>query len=281
MTPPTHDPRGHHHDSIAELLDLDGEVLHRYWSDVMAWVGTRVAERPTDRILDVGAGTGTGTIALADRFPGAHVVAADISPEMLQRVQHRAAHRGMAERVSTVQMNVDEGWPELGAFDVVWASAALHELADADAAFGNIFSVLNPSGLLAVVEMDGPPRFLDDSVGAGLEARIHDVLGQVRAGDNDHPDWSTNLEGAGFTAVETASFSIDIAIGADDADAESAGRYAQTYLRRIQPVVAGGLSASDRRMLDELIADDGPSSVRHRGDLHLRAGRTAWAGLRP
>jgi len=266
-----------HHDSIAELLDLDAQVLHRYLLDVMTWVQAGTAGRPSLRILDVGAGTGTGTVALANQFPSAGVVAVDLSAEMLHRVRDRAAAGALTGRVSTVQMNLDESWPELGSFDLVWASAALHELSDPARTFGNLFRVLNPGGLITVVEMDAPSRFLEDEIGDGLEARIHAVLREVRPGSNSYPDWSANLERAGFTSIETTTFSIDLAIDGSG----TGGLYAQTYLRRIQPVVAPRLSSADRTMLDTLVADSGPLSLRQRDDLHLRAGRTAWAAVRP
>lgn len=272
MTPSLHD---HHHDSIADLLDLDAQVLRRYLAEVMAWVGARAGDPPR-RILDVGAGTGTGTTALADRFPGADLVAVDASEPMLGRIRERAAAHGIARRVTTVPMNLDEPWPELGSFDIAWASAALHELADPDHTFDNILGVLNPGGLVVVVEMEGPPRFLEDEVGDGLEARLHDAIREARADRTDHPDWTENLVRAGFAAVETARFSIDLALDAGGVG----GLYAQTYLRRLRPAVASLLSTADGAVLDALVADSGALSVRHRDDLRLRATRTAWAARR-
>ena len=49
----------------AEMLDLDAEInLRSYWDDVMVWIEQAIS---TDvrRIVDLGAGTGTGTFALA------------------------------------------------------------------------------------------------------------------------------------------------------------------------------------------------------------------------
>lgn len=43
------------------------------------------------RILEIGTGTGSGAAALAERFPDAEVVAVDISPEMIERAQAKAA----------------------------------------------------------------------------------------------------------------------------------------------------------------------------------------------
>lgn len=276
----------HAHDdgSIAEILDLDAVVLQGTLADITDWVGER-APGP-QRILDVGAGSGTGTIALAERFPGARLLAADHSAEMLERVRGKAAAAGVAERVSTVQMDLDAPWPELEAVDLAWASASLHELADPDRAFELLAGLLGPGGVLVVVEMDGPPRFLAGSENDGaeggdgsaaLETRIHELLAEKRSPAHDHPDWSDGLHRAGLTDVEKASFVVDLPLEPDAAG----GRYAQAYLRRLAPVVAPRLTASERALLEQLIADDGRPSLRRRGDLRLRTGRTAWAARRP
>lgn len=285
MTAHSH-PHAHDDASIAEILDLDAVVLRGTLADITAWVGERV--RSPRRILDVGAGSGTGTIALAGRFPGAELLAADRSEEMLGRVQSAAAAAGLAERVSTVQVDLDGVWPEFGAVDLAWASASLHEFADAGRAFGALARVLNPGGLLVVVEMDGPPCFLDgrESGGAGeaagddggaLEARIHELLAEKRSPAHDHPDWSDAIARAGFTDVEKASFAVDLPLEPDAAG----GRYAQAYLRRLAHVAVPRLTASERALFERLIADDGPLSLRRRGDLRLRTGRTVWAARRP
>lgn len=265
--------------SIAEILDLDAVVLQRTLADITAWVGERV--RAPRRILDVGAGSGTGTIALAERFPDAELLAADRSAEMLDRVLRKAAAAGLAERVSTVQLDLDGPWPELGLVDLAWASASLHELADAGRAFEALAGVLSPGGALVVVEMDGPPRFLGGdgatSDAAALEARIHEMLAEKRSPAHDHPDWSDGIARAGFTRVERASFVVDLPLEPDAAG----GRYAQAYLRRLAPVVAPRLTASERALFEQLVADDGPSSLRRRRDLRLRTGRTVWAARKP
>lgn len=272
----------HAHDdaSIAEILDMDAAVLRGTLADITAWVGGRV--RSPRRILDVGAGSGTGTIALAERFPDAELLSADRSTDMLARVQSKAAAAGLAERVSTVQLDLDGAWPELGAVDLAWASASLHELADADRAFGQLARVLGPGGALVVVEMDGPPRFLGGDQAAGGEAsageaRIHELLAEKRSPAHDHPDWSDGIARAGFTRVERAPFVVDLPLEPDAVG----GRYAQAYLRRLAHVVAPRLTASERALFERLIADDGPESLRRRGDLRLRTGRTVWAGQKP
>ncbi|WP_022883425.1 class I SAM-dependent methyltransferase [Glaciibacter superstes] len=265
----------HHHDgSIADLLDLDAAVLHEYLSEITGWLQDLASALPVQRVIDLGAGTGTA--ALAKRFPSSEIVAVDASEEMLGRVRARALVDGHSDRVTTVQLDLEEPWPELGSFEIAWASASLHELTDPDAAFGRVFDVMSPGALFAVVEMDGPPRFLGNDVGDGLESRIHDALRTARTGSDDHPDWTHYLERAGFTLIERRSFSIDMKIEGGSRGSD----YAQIYLRRIHPVVAPHLSADDRALFDALVADTGASSLRHRDDLQLRAGRTAWVAQR-
>ena len=58
------------HDHMIEMLDLDAEVLHDYYREVITWVGREAAERP--RIVDLGAGSGTGSLALARELPASH-----------------------------------------------------------------------------------------------------------------------------------------------------------------------------------------------------------------
>ncbi len=125
---PEHDRRG----DLAELLDLDAEVLHAYLAEVTGWVD-ELRRRPPRRILDLGAGTGTGTLALARRFAGGRRhrrrrVRADAGPPAATR----PAQLGVADRVRTVQADLDAALAGVDPVDLVWASNSLHHLADPD-----------------------------------------------------------------------------------------------------------------------------------------------------
>src|ERR1700676_653657 len=140
--------------AMAELLDLDAEVLHAYLSEVTGWIHELAADRPPHRILDLGSGTGTGTFALLERFPGADAIAVDVSPEMLHRVTGKARVLGLADRVRTVQADLDAAWPAVEPVDLVWASSSLHHMADPDRVLAEVFAALRPGGLLVVAEME-------------------------------------------------------------------------------------------------------------------------------
>src|SRR5712691_8453378 len=207
----------HHHDhhqagagadeaALAELLDLDAEVLHAYLSDVIDWIGGLAAGQPRRRILDLGTGTGTGALALLRRFDGAQVIAVDASAAMLDRLRSKAHELGMAGRVHAIQADLDAGWPDTGPVDLVWASNSMHHMADPDRVLAEVLAALQPGGLLAVAEMDSFPRFLPDDLGIGrpgLEARCHAARDEVRGDEMPHlgSDWGPRLAKAGF-AVE-------------------------------------------------------------------------------
>jgi ubiquinone/menaquinone biosynthesis C-methylase UbiE len=267
--------------AMAELLDLDADVLHSYLFDVTTWI-RRQATDTLRRILDLGAGTGTGTIALAQRFGGADVIAVDRSEEMLTHVRAKALELGFADRVRTVQANLDVAWPTIEPVDVVWASNSLHEMADPDRVLKDVFATIHSGGLLAVAEMDSPPRFLPDDIGLGrpgLESRCHDALEQEQANSESHlgPDWGPHLEQTGFAILAKRTFTIDLT----PPHPTSTGRYAQAYLRRIRPMLEGRMATEDLITLDKLLASDGPDSLLHRNDLIVRGTRTAWLARRP
>ena len=292
----------HHHEhhpgdddvALAELLDLDAEVLGSYLSGVIDWIHELAAGWSCRRIIDLGCGTGTGALALLRRFADAEVVAVDVSAPMLARVQAKARDLGLADRVRTVQADLDAAWPavdsadldsaDLDSADLVWASNSLHHMADPDQVLGQVFGLIRPGGLLAVAEMDGLPRFLPDDLGPGLgrpglEARCHDVLAAQRAEAVPllGSDWGPRLAGARFVIETERTFAIDLKAPL----AASAGRYAQASLRRMRSGLDGQMSAGDLAALDTLIDSDGPDGVLRRDDLRIRTERTVWIARRP
>jgi SAM-dependent methyltransferase len=283
----------HHHDlhqpagetdeaAMAELLDLDAEVLHSYLSEVTVWIHELAADLPSRRILDLGSGTGTGTFALLQRFEGADVIALDISEQLLHHLRDKARVLGVADRIRTVQADLDAAWPAIDPVDLVWASSSLHHMADPDRVLTEVFAALRPAGLLAVVEMDSFPRFLPDDLGLGrpgLEARCQAALAEGRAAELPHlgSDWGARLSQAGFTIEAERPFAIDLTPPLP----ASTGRYAQASLRRIRSSLDGQMSAGDLAALDTLLDSAGPDGVLQRDDLTVRTARTVWVARRP
>jgi ubiquinone/menaquinone biosynthesis C-methylase UbiE len=268
--------------ATAELLDLDVEVLHSYLSEVTAWIHELAADLPTRRILDLGSGTGTGAFALLQRFEGSDAIALDISAQLLHRLRDKARALGVADRVRTVQADLDAAWPAIDPVDLVWASSSLHHMADPDRVLTGAFAALRPGGLLAVIEIDSFPRFLPDDLGLGrpgLEARCHTALAEGQADEVPQlgSDWTARLSQAGFTVEAQRPFTINLTPPLP----ASAGRYAQASLRRIRSSLNGRMSADDLATLDILIDSDRPDGVLQRDDLTIRTTRTVWVVRRP
>jgi SAM-dependent methyltransferase len=268
--------------AMAELLDLDAEVLHSYLSEVTAWIHELTADLPPRRILDLGSGTGTGAFALLERFKRADAIALDISAQLLHHLRGKGRVLGVADRVRTVQADLDAAWPAIDAVDLVWASSSLHHMADPDRVLTEVFAALHPGGLVVVAEMDSFPRFLPDDLGLGrpgLEARCHAALAEGQAAEVPHlgSDWGARLSQAGFTIEAERPFAINLTPPLP----ASTGRYAQSSLRRIRSNLDGRLSADDLAALDTLIDSDGPDGVLQRDDLTVRTTRTVWVARRP
>lgn len=275
---------GHDHGSangLADLLDLDAEVLRRYWDDALSWL-RRVAGSAPRRILDLGAGTGTGTIALAQRFGGAEVTAVDAADGMLERIRTKALFLGLAERVHTVLADLDGDWPVAEPVDVTWASMSLHHLADPDRVLADLYRSTRPGGLLAVAEFAVQLRFLPDDLGfgrPGLEARCLELQRAEHAHSLPElgSDWAPRLGSAGFTVLEDRPFEIDLKPGRSAAAVD----YARGWLGRLRGRFADRLVAEDRETLEVLLDGDGPESLRQRGDLRIRGTRSVTMARRP
>ncbi|WP_199442128.1 class I SAM-dependent methyltransferase [Umezawaea beigongshangensis] len=277
-----HDHHDHHDHAdqtvLAEVLDLDAEVLHTYLTDLTAWLRDLVGDPAPRRIVDLGAGTGTGTFALLERFPDAEVVALDASAQLLHRLGSRARDLGVADRVRTVEADLDVAWPAVGTADLVWASASLHHVADPARVLTDVLGTLRPGGHLAVVELDSFPRFLPEDLGfgrPGLEARFRALVAAQRATDMPHlgADWGPRLSAAGFTVEVERVIEIELTPPLP----EAAARYAQASLTRLRSGFGDRLDAEDRAALDVLLG----GNLLQRDDLTVRATRTVWLATRP
>ncbi|MEV4947002.1 class I SAM-dependent methyltransferase [Streptomyces sp. NPDC053755] len=277
--PPTGRANGPDAGDQAELLDLDAEVLAAHTASITAWLPLATSPR---HIVDLGCGTGAGTLALLERFPEAEVTAVDSSAAHLDRLRAKVSAVGATERVRVVRADLDAAqWPDLGRPELVWASASLHHMADPDRTLRRIRDLLAPGGLFAVVELAGFPRFLPEDApedAPGLEERCHAALAGHHAEHAPHrgADWGAKLADADFAVEAERVLTVDI--GAPTTDA--VGRYALASLRRLREGAASALPSGDLVALDRLLDADGPHGILRRGDLRVRTERTVWAARR-
>ncbi len=279
----------HHHehpqaadDDLADLLDLDGDVLHDYWSQALTWVRQAAGFAGNRRVVDLGAGSGTGTIGLAHRFGEAEVVAVDADHAMLRRVCSKALDLGLAGRVRTLHADLDLGLPDVGAVDVAWASMSLHHLTDPDRVLRDLLAATRPGGLVAVAEFDEPLRFLPHDVGfgrPGLEDRCLQALRAEHVGALPElgADWGARLAATGFVVTDERTFTVDLRPPGPAGTA----RYARLWLQRLRSGLSERLAPDDLAALDRLLEVGGTGAVERRDDLHVRGCRTVTLARRP
>jgi SAM-dependent methyltransferase len=255
------------------MLDLDAEITRSCWDEVTRWIEQAI---PTDvrRIVDLGAGTGVGAFALAERFDHAEVIAVDSSDEMLERVREKALDLGLAERIKTVQADLDTDWPETGLVDLTWASMFMHHLTDVDGVLERIHAATRAGGLIVIAEFTDPPRFLPDDLGfgePGLESRCIESFKaeRLRSLPSFGLEWGRHLEKAGFSAIEERLFNLE----GDDTDPGRLARYGRLWLERVSSAAASHLSSDDLSALKDLLAEIGPHSLEERSDLHIHGSR--------
>jgi SAM-dependent methyltransferase len=91
------------------------EATYRNVVDVLAKLSEAQArvlagslERAPARILDIGCGSGVWSLAMAERFPDAHVTGLDL-PDVVRRFEARAQALGLSGRTHAIGADVHEG----------------------------------------------------------------------------------------------------------------------------------------------------------------------------
>ncbi len=91
------------HREFGRTFEVD--VAKAYFSPRLAGEHERVAQRVSagERVLDATAGVGPYAVAIAERQPGARVVAVDVNPDAVSLLRANVARNDVADRVDVIE----------------------------------------------------------------------------------------------------------------------------------------------------------------------------------
>ena len=114
---------------------------------------------PGERILEIGPGTGYYTIPVARRLgPGGDLEILDVRESYLEHSMERARRNGLSNVVARCGDGGSLPYQD-ATFDGAYLISVLGEIADPEAALGELRRVLKPSGRLVIGEIFIDPDF--------------------------------------------------------------------------------------------------------------------------
>ncbi len=121
-------------------------------------------------LLDLGCGTGQLTRRLAEQFPDATVVGADLSNGMLERASDATESDTSLPRLGGFVGAHAQHLPfATGSLDVVTCTESFHWYDDQEAAVAEISRVLRPGGRLILASIATVTGFADDAIQRATE----------------------------------------------------------------------------------------------------------------
>jgi demethylmenaquinone methyltransferase/2-methoxy-6-polyprenyl-1,4-benzoquinol methylase len=168
------------YDLLNHLLSLD---VDKAWRRRVAARFRAILQNPAARVLDLCCGTGDLALAFRKEAPaGAEIVGSDFVPEMLARARAKAAARGAA--ITFVEADALALPFGDRSFDLVACSFGFRNLANYERGLAEIFRVLKPGGVAAILEFGEPRGKVFGSVYRFYFRRVLPCLGGLISGND-------------------------------------------------------------------------------------------------
>lgn len=209
-------------------------------------------------VVDLGSATGSGSRPLARRFRGAHIVAVDLSRNMLLEGKKK---RAWLSRSSAVQANAVALPFANHSVDVVFANQLLPWVDDPSLAFAEVSRVLRKDGLFLFATL-GPDslnelRHAWETAGSGTHVNrfldMHDIGdAAVRAGLRDPvldvDRLAVTYRSAGALFADLTAMGARNSLRHRDPSLGGAARF-QTMVRALEAMREGGVLTLDLELI--------------------------------
>ena len=166
-------------DHALAYLALADTIPHRTEGEQVVLEVLASVNGPVQRVADLGTGDGRLLALVRTAYPGVLGVGVEFSPPMLQRFTERFDG---VDGVELVAHDLNDTLPDMGTFDAVVSSLAIHHTVDARkrTLYAEIFAALRPGGVFANLEHVSSP-----------DPELHEQFRRA-LGTHDDPDDPSN-----------------------------------------------------------------------------------------
>lgn len=234
--------------------DEAAEAWNRWTPLLDSWLGPstelmldRMGLTQGSRVLDIAAGAGSQTLNAARRVgPSGHVLATDLSPEILQHAKANADLAGLSNVETLVVDGEDVGGIKAQPFDAVMSRVGLIYFPDQHKALTGMRAQLRPGGRIGAITYAAADRngFFSVPVGiirrrAALPAPLPGQPGPFSLGDPDV--LASRLHEAGFSDIDIERVAAPVRLGS----AQECLQFERESFGALHQMLAG-LTASER-----------------------------------
>jgi len=195
---------------IAHRYDLANHLLSfnmdRYWRGRTVASVRPVLERPGARVLDLCCGTGDLLLSL-ESARGSAALGSDFCHPMLlgarRKIQERSFRSQLFEADALCSPLRDRS------VDLVTIAFGFRNLADYDQGLREIYRILRPSGMAAILEFSHPPNPVFGALYGFYSRRLLPLIGSVLSGSRDAYTYLPHSVERFFTADELAARMVE------------------------------------------------------------------------